>query len=102
MMTETTIRVLLSELETIRIICRIHNCGGVSELSLDKLRKTDRDRIDCPQCGATLIELTRPDRSKPDQPLVALAELIVKLKSLTAAYSVEFPIHVPDQKKTPT
>lgn len=54
-MTETTLKILLSELTTVRIRCRKGTCRGVVEVPTDDLVKLTRNSATCPICSEALV-----------------------------------------------
>jgi hypothetical protein len=59
---------LLSELRTVRVICKNPACGAVVELPIERLGVKMHDAR-CRVCDTALIHLRKPD----DNPLVAFA-----------------------------
>lgn len=52
-MSETVLKVLLSELTTVRIFCLSSTCGGTIEMGVDKLEGLD-PKAECPVCKGFL------------------------------------------------
>jgi hypothetical protein len=85
MMTETITRVQLTELKTVRIVCRKEGCKGVVELPLEDMATSGVDR--CPVCHTVYSEYFPPGR----QLFAQFAELVGTLNKIRSM-SLEFPI----------
>jgi hypothetical protein len=81
---------LLSELETVRLICQKENCGGVIECRLDRLGD-EFLKLECPICK----DLYRDTSGKPE-PLSRLANAIRELRKHEKRVIVEFVIAARD------
>jgi hypothetical protein len=77
---------LLSELETIRVICRHDSCRGIIELSIEDLAR--RQPTKCPFCNGDWDY--RGDRG----PLAKYADAIADLKRCEKRMAVEFVLPV--------
>jgi hypothetical protein len=86
-MSEKVLRFLLSELETVRLICR--NCKIVIEMPTSKLADTDSG-ISCPTCRAFFPK----GQNKEEDHLGDLARAIWGLKNL--GQEIEFVIPAGD------
>src|SRR5436853_624933 len=49
-MAEKILKVSLSELETVRLVCKRENCGGVAEIPTARLEALVGS-VQCPSCG---------------------------------------------------
>jgi hypothetical protein len=89
-MTETVLRVLLSELKTVRIRCKQNGCQGVIELPTSKLVHFQPSAAKCPSCGEAFAEYfgQRPN------PFHALGMAVDSLEHLNHAFEIEFPIKI--------
>lgn len=52
-MSETVLKILLSELAIVRIFCLSSTCGGVLEMPIERLENLD-PKAECPMCKAFL------------------------------------------------
>ena len=52
-MSETLLRFLLTELKTVRVICKRKDCGAVTELPVERLEHAFRE-FKCPLCRAKI------------------------------------------------
>ena len=49
---EKILKIPLSELATIRLVCKRQNCGGVAEIPVSRLRNSPSlDKWTCPSCN---------------------------------------------------
>jgi len=80
-MSERLFKINLDELETIRLVCQVNQCGGVAELSLGQLAA--KTSPTCPACGGSFIN----DHRLPHQ---ALAKAIEQIRGQNASVRVEF------------
>ena len=87
-MTETTFKVQLSELATVRIICRKGSCNGIVELPVDRLANLS-EPPQCPLCKEGLFP-----GNHPGQPHVLrdLSDVLKRLALLGDYATIEFPI----------
>lgn len=93
-MTETTLKVQLKELTTVRIVCRNKGCGGILEIPIEKLTTLSKDgSFQCPMCEQNLMTNLSPD------PLVMFGLMIQKLSALNQYFSLEFPIRDDDTQR---
>jgi hypothetical protein len=84
---------LLSELETLRIICHKPNCGAITELTIDRTR-AKLEFGECPVCRNSFFGA--PDG--PKNPLTKLADALLELQKFTKSVEVEFVL--PDESKS--
>lgn len=86
---EKTLKVPLSELRTVRLVCNRADCGGVAELPTDRLDGLT-GAVSCPSCGHALTPRTIGSIS-------GLKALGMTLKSLAGepGFSVEFVLLAP-------
>ena len=89
-MTETTLKVQLGELTTIRVLCRKGDCAGVIELPVAQLTKLAKDSAVCPVCREELIF----DPDGRGDPLPELGRLLKRLQSLEPTLLIEFPVKI--------
>jgi hypothetical protein len=92
-MTETTLKVQLSELTTLRIICRNNGCGGVIEIPTAKL--INLSRIHSPKCPLCQHDLLASGYDT----FVDLGMMIDRIKALDHTFSLEFPVHLDDAQR---
>jgi hypothetical protein len=82
----------LSELKTIRIVCRNPGCGVIVEQSMDDLIKGNGNQLRCSFCGQDF------DPSKvPPAPIQALATVLNAFRNIQQTVDVEFVL--PDDGK---
>jgi hypothetical protein len=81
---------LLSELKTLRLVCKNPACGNVAELTPERL--ASGQYASCPFCTYSFI--TKKD-DRDTYPLVALAHAILAVRDLKKNVEVEFI--APDQ-----
>jgi uncharacterized paraquat-inducible protein A len=84
-MSETTLRILLGELTTVRIVCA--QCGGAAEVPADRLDQAQH-AIACPGCGTSLRPAGRQQVDDFDRLALALRGLAGK----AGFFSVEFVV----------
>jgi hypothetical protein len=92
-MSETVLRILLDELNLIRIVCK--GCGAVLELSVNRLDgEGSIMKLACPGGCQTVYRV--PESYQSD----ALAKLADALKALrkVSGYQIEFVLPDPDKK----
>lgn len=77
---------MIGELRTIRLICKVKNCGAVSEFGIDRLVKAPMLR--CPCCKAEYAN------ASADDPLVMLGKALQELSRDTENLDVEFVLPV--------
>jgi hypothetical protein len=97
-MSETVLRILLSELQTVRIVCQ---CGAVMEMAvtaLDRNQPSARNRdVNCPGCGATVRQGAEDQNHGPvSDPFDLLAEAWKRLNNPQLVYKVEFAVRTPE------
>jgi hypothetical protein len=93
-MTETTLKIRLSELTTVRVVCCKSEgggvCGGIVEVPVDKLRQLAKpNSAKCPICHKPMIG----DDTLTD-PFGDMAMLLERLKEFKARFALEFPIRL--------
>jgi len=93
-MTETILKVKLSELSVVRIACRKGGCTGIIELGTQAMGMLNRGQAVCPLCHEALI----PTDGINDNPFVEFARVVKRLLQLDSQASVEFPVRVDDAK----
>ena len=81
---------LLSELATLRVVCRRPGCGGVTEMPLDRVAARFADPR-CPVCQGELL----PGNAAGANPLTQLARAAVALQAHAANVDVEFVLPDP-------
>lgn len=84
-MSERLIRIMLDELQTVRLVCQASKCSGVAEISVSQLATKADPK--CPACGASLVN----DSRLPHQ---TLAQAIEQIRGQSA--SVRFEFVLPD------
>jgi hypothetical protein len=89
--TEKLLKLLLSDLETIRIVCR--QCKAAVEVPIDRL--SNAADILCPGCPPTGKTVLRPAKGSD---LANLAAAIIRLKQ---AKDVEIEFVVPEKEDRP-
>ena len=89
-MTETTLKVRLDELTTVRIVCGRQNCGGVIEVPTSKLVGMQWD-VKCPVCSKPFL-----GESPPESVLADLGKVLDRFSQ--HAFKVEFPLRVEANK----
>jgi hypothetical protein len=93
-MSETTLKFLIQELETVRIICKNEKCGAITEVKVKNIDRTFAD-YKCPACHSTFF--VKNSRSeKPDDFLEKLREALIGLSCKENCFAVEFVIPVKD------
>lgn len=91
MMAETTIKVRLKEMTTVRVVCNNRGCGGVIEIPVPKLLNLSlQNAVQCPACHRQLVANTT------DEPLAALCRIIDRINLLEGDFTLEFPIQIED------
>ena len=83
-MSEHLLRILLTELSTVRLVCKSKDCGAVTEVSLDQLAFRFGD-VRCPVCHADFGEA---DAS--GNPLKNFALAVRALQSRSKLLEAEF------------
>lgn len=77
---------LLSELGTVRIICRAKECGAVTEVSIARMRVANGE---CPVCKGDLVPAI-DGHPLGGNPLTRLAAAIQELQAHAGKVGVEF------------
>ena len=80
--------ILLSELQTIRLICKRHNCGGIFEVAASSLASMRSPPI-CPLCGHPFVNPTSQHQSH-------IGELARVMVAVGQAPDVEVEFVIPD------
>ncbi len=88
-MSKTLFSFLLSELKTVRILCREKKCGGIFELPIDALFL--KRPIECPFCEAKWGD-------GQNNPLKDLAHILEKLGGMSQLFDVEFVLPGEERK----
>lgn len=85
-MAEAILRIPLTELQTIRLVCKRDNCGGVAEIPTMRLDAIV-GQVRCPSCGQTF-------NAKQVGSMNALKGLGLVIKSLATeeGFAVEFVV----------
>jgi hypothetical protein len=99
-MSEKVLKLLLSELEKLRIVCR--KCGAAMEIPIDRLGNAGE--VFCPGCPSGQPTSSNPTgktvlRSAKGDELLNLATAIMKLKQ---AKDVEIEFVVPEKEDKPS
>ena len=90
-MTKQTRLVMLSELRTIRLVCRKKDCQTTIEIPLDKITRANANGS-CPSCG-TEFSVGYGHEAEKNHPLHALADALRNLKYMDGEnFAVEFPL----------
>jgi hypothetical protein len=89
-MSETILKILLSELTTLRFTCK---CGGVAEVAIDKLDAATWD-IHCPGCNTVLRYKQDPSRD-----LDGFSKLARAFRDLTAQSETKLQLVLPIKKE---
>jgi len=84
-MSRNLFALLLSELQTVRVICPHKGCGCVTEVSVERLR-TKFEFAKCPICGYGIGGSGDTNNS----PLYRLAKIIEEFNTLGIADKIEF------------
>jgi hypothetical protein len=90
-MSETIFKILLSELNVVRIICRNPQCGAILELPLTELSRL-LDKCQCKYCETTF-------RVGNADCFTTLAQAIRGLNSIKEKVGVEFVLPVKPEPK---
>ena len=79
---------LLSELSTVRLICQRPHCGGVAEITIEKVvdRFKGNNPPNCPLCNCIFTGVGAGTNNQ----LVNMAESLVNLKAVSSALEIEF------------
>lgn len=87
---------LLSELETVRLICQRPTCKGVTEFTIDKMgeRFESQRSPECPICGAIFTGIP----GGYENYLVRLSKAISAMRNVADAVQIEFVL--PDNATT--
>lgn len=86
-MSETVLKILLSELDAVRIVCKNQPCGGVVEVKLADLGRFYKSG-NCPLCGKNVVD-------KDDNDLLKLAEAVRGLQAQEDDLDIEFVVRQP-------
>jgi hypothetical protein len=86
---EKILRVPLAELQTIRLVCKRENCGGVAEMPTTRLEALVGEVL-CPSCG-------KPMAPKSVGAVAGFKALGMSLRNIEdqASFAVEFVIRIP-------
>jgi uncharacterized Zn finger protein (UPF0148 family) len=91
-MSEKLLKLLLSDLDRIRIVCR--HCGAAVEVPIDRLGNTGD--VFCPGCPTDRKTVLRPARGDD------LANLAAAINRLKQAKDVEIEFVVPEKEDKPS
>ncbi len=83
---------LLSELKTIRFLCKSKGCGAACEVPINQVAGMFRDPV-CKNCNARFYPVTATNIN----PLIVLAKAIEDLQHICVGVDVEFVL--PDNDK---
>lgn len=87
-MSEKLFKFLLSELSTVRLVCKDKSCGAITEMTLEKLRtRFSQSDPCCPVCRA---EFGDPATSSTSNPLRDFAQAVRALQARQQFVEVEF------------
>jgi hypothetical protein len=97
-MSETILRILLSELHTIRIVC---NCKTVVEIPISKLTDSSRGKCEgmtCPGCGTYIRNPGTGTGNIPgDDAFDLLSKAWQDLQKIQGNFHIEFVLPVRDE-----
>lgn len=93
-MSETLLKILLSELDTVRVRCMATDCKAITEVRLADVSRAFQG-AKCPVCGAEF-----DSQSGTQSALAALARAVRNTQAAADKYQVEFvlPQRSPDGK----
>lgn len=89
-MTETTLKIQLSELTVVRICCRKRDCAGVIEVPVSGLVNLERNTTMCPMCKGKMIS----SANVTSEPFQELGKVLDRLTLMQGQFSLEFPIRL--------
>lgn len=83
----------LRELGTVRLICQRPHCGGITEITVEKVveKYKGTNLPHCPICTGTFTGVG----SAHNNQLVNLAESLINLKAVSSALEIEFVLPDP-------
>jgi hypothetical protein len=81
----------LAELRAFRVVCPREDCGGVTEVTVERLRARFETAA-CPVCGHNIVPNAR---GSGHNAIYRLAKLIEEFHTIGAAAAVEFVIPDP-------
>lgn len=84
-MSEKLLKFLLSELDTVRLVCRHKGCDAIVELPMEALARSSFNAFVCPVCQNGIQPAGQNN-------LKALADAWKSLKSMNSFLDVEFVI----------
>ena len=89
---------LLSELKTVRLVCQKPHCGGVTELSVEKVAQrfgqvNAHDSPCCPVCNTPFDGVGLG----PQNQIAVFARSVLNLAAVTGSLQIEFIL--PDNEK---
>lgn len=87
-MSEHLLRILLTELSTVRLVCKDKSCGAVTEISLEQLRTRFSD-VRCPLCKAAF-----GDSDVGGNPFKDFAQAVRAIQSRSDHVEVEFVLPI--------
>lgn len=91
-MSETILRILLEELQTARLVCKV--CGTVTEIAVKELG-SERHIFKCPGCPNAVFQ----DVDHKIDSLAKLSQAFHELAKQAAVFGVEFVIRQPEEKR---
>jgi hypothetical protein len=96
-MTESILKISLSDLATVRICCLAPNCNGVIEVPIDRLTAMGKSSTTCPGCRKLLIAPEKYPREF--EPLIMLGRAFGLLELAKDEIRVEFPVTIEEKLK---
>lgn len=95
MVSRKLVSFLLSELKTVRVICKSDGCRVVTELPMDQLvKRFGGETVSCPHCGGFLCQSPPGNffnlQKIPINPLFMLAHAAEEAAKPTARFDIEF------------
>jgi hypothetical protein len=89
-MSQAMLKVPVSELDTMRLVCLDSGCGATVEVSAAALLKRKPTLANCPVCNGDLL-----DRAAPGNPLLALAKALRDVADLQGQKRVAVEFLIP-------
>jgi hypothetical protein len=93
-MPETLLRILLSELLTLRVRCRSPRCGALIEVERDHFTLVFVHGYVCPACNAPFAGPGPPTRN-PGNPLRDLVGALQAIEADAGQFELEFSLKTP-------
>lgn len=96
-MSERVLKILLSELKTVRLKCQRQTCKSVVEVSVERLEQMfeGRDAPACPVCQGSYQHI---DGSRPS-PFAHFAVAVKRLQQCKDSVEIEFVMPDPGESK---